>query len=327
MFSILFAVFGFMLVIMIHETGHFIVSKVLKFKVEEFSIGMGKKLFSFNRGETMYSFRLIPIGGYNKIPSVDKQYVERLSFTNYMRRIAVLVAGSISNILSAIVAVWVIFSLIGVSVDTTQISSSRDGSLLREGDIITSIGGVDTGGRLPRDIFGGSAGKIFAFTRGENSEQVYITSDEWQGMELSFDKEVRTTSFSKGAELSLKTSYGMICAMRDGLASLIGASGREAVTGLSGPIGVASMMYEAKEDIGWHGFLLVWAFISLNIGIVNLLPIPLLDGGRVFTDMVQFITRGRLSEKTIAYSEYAGLTMLIVLFIWGTVGDISRLLS
>ena len=333
--NMILTVLAFALILLVHEFGHFIFSKALGFKVEEFALGFGRKLCSFRKGETEYSLRLIPLGGYNKLPDIDCQNVH-MTLSLYWKRFLVLAAGGVFNIVFAVLSIWLMVFAIGIPTSTSEIESIEPNSPaimlastpLQEGDKIISINGVQTDGDFD---------KLSAHTKGANLEleverggeilpMISVQKGEGELLGIHPKQDVRDVTFEQSFLATQAICDHLIHMTVDGFKSIIDAGGTKLATSVSGPIGVTAGIYQAKEVAGWHGFILLVALISANIGIMNLLPIPLLDGGRILTDTLQLVTRNALGERLISCTEYVGIVFIFLLFSWGLVGDIYRLL-
>ena len=250
--TIIFSIFLFCLLILSHEFGHFAVAKLMGVRVNEFSVGMGPLLFGRKKGETQYSLRLFPIGGYCMLQGEDGDDEDEeiqndpRSFSNQgpLKKIAILAAGSLMNILTAFVILIIIYLALGYPVG------------------------------------------------------------------ISSRAAVRAMGF-------------FVTAVKDGLVQILGGNvGREDVMGVVGMVGFISE--QASYGLANVAFFL--CLISVNLGMVNLLPIPALDGGRILFVIIRWISGGRLSAKAEAYIHGAGMVLLLALMVLLAINDSINLL-
>ena len=310
--GILLAVIGvllFGLIIFIHEFGHFFTAKLSHVCVNEFSIGMGPKLFSFTRGETQYSLRLLPIGGYCAMEGEDEKSDDPRAFGNrpVWQRMIVVAAGGIMNILLAVLLMMVICGqedrYATMRIAGFAENSAFEAAGVEVGDVITSIDGytVRTGQDLSfalsmaaLDSTDGTAALDLTVKRGEeivtfNDMTINTTSTDGKQYRAVLDfyvlGEERTPwTLIKNAFADTYSTVRMI------FNSLIGiVTGRFGFSGLAGPVGTAQAVTQAasaglKQSFGAavNNIVYIMLVISVNLGIVNLLPLPALDGGKVF---------------------------------------------
>lgn len=327
--NISWALVAFALIIFLHELGHFVTAKVLGFEVKEFAIGFGKKLISFRKGNTIYSFRLIPLGGFNDIPDIDNQNGIPITPSLYWRRFIVLAAGSLMNIISAVAALWLMLVLMGVPTSTNVISSvsGYGASVLQPGDTILSSNGIRVDVSKEKWVVLDETSLDLEIIRDGKTIPVHIDKEAGQPLGVMFASDTVPVPIEKSFVATYALCDNIVSMTIDGISRLANQGSSSIATGVAGPIGVAQGMYAAKDSTGWHGFILVAAIVSANIGFMNLLPIPLLDGGRIFIDTLQLVTRNALKEKYIDLAQKAGLAVLAILFLWGTFSDLYRLAS
>lgn len=344
--SIIIAILIFGLIIAVHELGHFISAKACGIKVNEFALGMGPRLFHFRKGETEYSLRLFPIGGFCAMEGEDGDSEDKNSFRSkpVWQRIIVVSAGAIVNLLTGVFLTTVLASMYN-SIPTTTIErfaqNSETGSYtafsyeggLREGDEIVRINGLkvftysDISYKMSAD-----AGKPFTLEVKRNGSNIILEN-------VSFG----TENGGEGRDFVIKTlpkSLGNVClySLKDSVstARLIWISLGDLIKGkygadeLSGPVGTISVIGEAastgrdtREKI--MSLLNLTIFISINVGIFNLLPIPALDGGRLVFLFIEAIRRKPIKPEYEAYVHAVGMLLLFGLMIFATYNDIIRL--
>ena len=321
--GILLAVIGvllFGLIIFIHEFGHFFTAKLSHVCVNEFSIGMGPRLFSFTRGETQYSLRLLPIGGYCAMEGEDEKSDDPRAFGNrpVWQRMIVVAAGGIMNILFAVLLMMVICGQED-RYATMQIAGFAENSAFEAagvevGDVITSIDGYTV--------------RTVTF----NDMTINTTSADGKQYRAVLDfyvlGEERTPwTLIKNAFADMYSTVRMI------FNSLIGiVTGRFGFSGLAGPVGTAQAVTQAasaglKQSFGAavNNIVYIMLVISVNLGIVNLLPLPALDGGRLVFLIIEAIFRRPVPAKYERWVHAGGFALLICLVLAVTFQDIMRI--
>ena len=338
MLTILAAVLVFGILVTVHEFGHFITAKLTGMRVDEFAIGFGPKLYQQKDGDTLYSLRMIPLGGYNKIAGMDPDdpvTPDSFKSKSIPRRMLVILAGSLMNFLLPIILFTGIFFFQGMDklvnepvLGNVMLGMAADKAGLREGDKILSINGQPM-----RDWK-----EIVVTLRANGTKEVTIEAER-QGKARTYkllpeyDNEARrpligiTPKFEKvemglGAAFKEGVSYTkyIITAMVDGLAKIITG---KAPAEVSGPLGVAQMAGQVAEK-GLLPLMSFVAFLSINLGVINLLPLPALDGGH-FVLLVLEALRGKpLGSKAMNNIQTVGVVIILALTIFSTVKDITR---
>ena len=330
-FSLILVVVGFAFIIFIHELGHFILSKIMGFKVEEFAVGFGKPLLSKKFGETLYSIRAIPLGGYNKLPEVDSSYVkEPMSLKYYLKRFSVLVAGGLFNIISAYIVIIMTVAFLGVPTSSPVIKevspeTSQYAQLFKPQDEILSINGEKvTSGDFLKGLENTSLDIVVK--RDDEEVLIHIEKEEKnQPVGIIMASVIQKPPVEEIIPMSNQAFFKAIGLIFTSFDILSKMPADDMVKNVAGPVGISQMMYQAQIEMGLVGFLTLFAIISINIGIMNLLPIPLMDGGRILVDTIQFASRNIIPEKGIQYIEYSGLLCIGLLFFLGMMGDFYRL--
>ncbi|MBE6100249.1 MAG: RIP metalloprotease RseP [Anaerovibrio sp.] len=340
--TIVSAVFVFGLLVLVHEWGHFITAKMTNMRVDEFAIGFGPKLISWQKGETLYALRAIPLGGFNRIAGMDLDEEEndagdRAYFKRPIwARMVVILAGSVMNFVLPVVLFFLIFLCVGVQTPSTEpivgaVMANRPAASagLMAGDRITSINGqtINEWANIS-EIFKDSAGKPFEITylRGDESRHttvIPVLDESSNRVVIGIQGSVvsQEVSIGEAASLSVEKTWRIFKAMLEALAMLVTKEG--ASSELSGPIGVAQMAGEVAQ----HGFIPLLnfaAFLSLNLGIVNLLPVPALDGGHFITLVIEAVRGKQMSKKAMYYIQAVGVVILMSLMIFATFNDITR---
>ncbi len=343
--TILFAVLFFSLIIFVHEFGHFITARLFKVTVHEFAVGMGPRIFGWQGKETKYSIRAIPVGGFCSMEGEDAESDAEGSFSKkpWYARLIILAAGATMNVLLGflvcIVFVGVSSGYTGISTVTvdTVVEEADAARFLQPGDRILELNGQKINIRKDIDFAMQRAAQgeceITLVREGEKITESFVPFEaQYQdgtpayivGMTLKTEKpnvfNVLKESFFQTIWMGklVYTSLGMMI------------SGQVGVNELSGPVGVVGMMNETAQQGGLVGFLnlmFLGAFISVNIGIMNLLPIPALDGGRIFFVVVEAIRRKPIPADKEGVVHFIGLILLFGLMIFATWNDIMRLIN
>lgn len=340
MTSIIAPILVFAVIVLVHEGGHFVTAKLTGMRVDEFAVGFGPKLWSCRRGETEYSLRLIPLGGYNKIagmepgPSKDPR-----AFSNkpYWARLMVICAGSFMNIILAFLIFTGVIYSVGIQhfpdipvVGEVLSDSPAARAGIEKGDRIKTIGSASIEKWM--DIPGAmkdKASRVVAVTIERNGAERTLTvipqaSEEGRAVVgIMPYVESRSVSMGEAAFLGFDRCGYILKMVVYGIAGAVTGSGNADV---AGPIGVARMAGDVAV-VGIAPFLLFIAVLSLNLGFLNLLPVPMLDGGLFFITLVEMVTRRKLPEKALYYVQMTGLTILIALFLFATMKDITALIK
>lgn len=340
--TIVSAVFVFGLLVLVHEWGHFITAKMTNMRVDEFAIGFGPKLISWQKGETLYALRAIPLGGFNRIAGMDLDEEEndagdRAYFKRPIwARMIVILAGSVMNFVLPVILFFLIFLCVGVQTPSTEpivgaVMANRPAASagLMAGDRITSINGqtINEWANIS-EVFKDSAGKPFEVTylRGDESRHttvIPVLDESSNRVVIGIQGSVvsQEVSIGEAASLSVERTWRIFKAMLEALAMLVTKEG--ASSELSGPIGVAQMAGEVAQ-YGFIPLLNFAAFLSLNLGIVNLLPVPALDGGHFITLVIEAVRGKQMSKKAMYYIQAVGVVILMSLMIFATFNDITR---
>lgn len=337
--TIVIAVLAFGVIIFIHELGHFLMAKAMKVKVNEFAIGMGPTLVKFQRGETRYAIRLLPIGGFVSMEGEDTESDDERAFGKKKpwRKILIVVAGAIMNIVLGFVLLLSL-SIAKPILPTSKIASfaetatsNADGGLMA-GDVIKKINGVSIGVdndivfELMRDKDG-----IVDMTVVRDGEKLQLNAvrfamskyeDKNSYITLDFKIFGVEKTFLGTIKYAANWTYSVARMVIESLFDLI--TGRFGFNQMSGPVGITTTIGEAASQ-GLTPFLLIIAFITVNVGVFNLLPLPALDGGRLIFLIVELFRGKPVPAKYENYVHGIGLLLLFALMIIVTFNDIIRI--
>lgn len=339
--SILFAAVFFCLIIIIHEFGHFIVAKWCGIRVDEFAIGMGPVVYKKQGKETLFSLRLLPIGGFCSMgEDIDDEDPDSFRKKPVPSKIAVIAAGAVMNLILGFI-LSVILLLVDGKVTSSQIVWFSDDAVspqygLEMNDTIVKINGV----RIfsAKDItyqLGNDEDGVVDFVVKRNGETVRLdnvhfdmkTDPETGKRTLIYDFKVQRVEITAGNLLPYAFNnsvyYGRIVLMS--LKDII--RGKYGINDLQGPIGIVSTIGDVAEQSGFDiGFLLdIATLVTINIGIFNLLPVPALDGGRLVFLVVEAVRRKTMKAETEGMIHFVGFALLMVLMVVVTFNDVKNI--
>ncbi len=326
------------ILVLIHEYGHYLFARLHKVGVIEFSIGFGPSILSFEKNKTKFSIRLLPFGGYVKLAGLDTEETvdDESSFhrKSWLARFSILASGGIMNFLLAIFILSLLFTWGFPTVIPTGINSVLSGSPaelagIKPGDKIISINGklVSTAQDITQAIQSSEDKVILVIEREGNrlTFEIMPRYDAEQNKKLIGITVPSFTEIKYSIFNALKIAFGTFSAIilgtLDALWKLI--TGRLGTESFSGPIGVARMTGAAAQ-MGIKVFLQLMAFLSIQWGLFNLLPIPALDGGRILFLILNLWKRVKISPERENFIHYIGFIILLVLMIIVTIGDVRK---
>jgi len=334
-------------IVTVHEFGHFIFAKLSHTYVYEFSIGMGKKIFGKKKkdSETEFCVRMIPLGGYvmiagedtldEKIPS-DRQMCNK----SFLQRFLILFAGAFNNFVFAFILLFVSALIYGATITKPYIGEVLDGSAakqagLESGDLILEIDGERVSnwdqGLIKIQTTGGKA-VIFKVEK-ESGEVVeyevtpLLEVDEDGnesykfGIGTSYSKEY---GFMKSLRYAFRRTGSLFVSMFDTLKYLF--TGKVGVDQLSGPVGIYSVV-DSQAEQGMEAVLYLVAYLSINVGVINLLPFPAFDGGRILFLIIEKVFKKPVSKNVENIIHSIGFILIILLLVYVTFNDIIKLIS
>jgi len=392
--GIIFTIIILGIIILLHELGHFAMAKYFGMPVSEFAIGMGPKIFSVRKGETAYSIRVLPLGGFVNIEGMqpgqfdleefkkektdeiikelknefeindeieDENFVNEVSrrldkamekelrkqeniqkngfFTKSpFSRFVVLIAGVTMNFISALIAIFLMFSITGVMpikytkpvVGEIQ-EDSRAKEKLRVNDRILAINGENVSSWIEMSE---KVSKISQNYKGEDVSLKILRNNKeiMENVKLTYNKEVKTNllgiqvlpqkiNFGEKIKMSFVMFGDYFKLTLDGVIMLI--TGKVAIKEMTGPVGLPKIIGQAYGQGGFLALLGVFILISINIGIMNLLPIPALDGGRLIFVIPEFFGI-KVNKEIEERIHMIGMIFLLVLMLFIVFFDVTK---
>lgn len=329
--SIVITVLTFGLLILVHEFGHYIVAKKCGIGVNEFSIGMGPTIYKKQGKETTFYIKALPIGGFVKLEGEDEDAAKdnQKAFGNKtkLQRIAVLLAGAVMNILCGFIIVIIINSFVGGFVTTTIDSVSlEEQTVLQEGDKIVSIDGYGVMNYTDLNFAASNiAEEKFTAKVIRDGERITLENVPLVKTDTGYKIGINLATESKNVLTVLKNSVtesiSIIRLVWQSIVYLV--TGRVGINELSGPVGITVLVKQTVE-YGALSVLNLIAFIALNLGVMNLLPIPALDGGRIFMIVVEGIIGKPIPQKYEAIVHLVGFVLLMGLTVFVFINDIIK---
>lgn len=325
---------------MLHELGHYLFARLFSVDIKEFSVGMGPKIFSWvsTKTDIKYSVRLLPIGGFVSMVGEDEASDNPNALCNkpVWQRMIITAAGSISNILTGVILV-LIMTATAPAIGSTVIAEFDDNAVspdygLIAGDEIVRVGDKKTpiwnnvtyeigrNGVEPIDI------TVIRDGKEEVLHDVTFGVETEEGVSFgSIDFKVYRAEKSIG-NIIKHTYNASVLTVRmiwDSIGDLI--SGRYGMESVSGPVGVATTIGDAARA-GIHNLLYLSSIIAMNLGIFNLLPLPALDGGRLFFQLIELVRGRPVDPEYEGRIHFAGIVLLMLLMVVITYKDILKLL-
>lgn len=340
--KILIALLVFSVIIIIHELGHFLLAKKNGITVEEFSLGMGPRLLSYEFGGTRYSWKLLPFGGSCMMLGEDGEDTQDGAFgtKSVWARISVIVAGPVFNFLLAFVLSIFIIGSIGYDVPMIRsivAGSPAEAAGLQQGDIIRKMNGKNI--RLYRQF----SNYIF-FHPGETVEFTYERDNELYTATVTPEMTEEGYKYGIGGSASFREKTNAIDTIKysayevyywidmtlQSLNMLV--HGGVSLDDMSGPVGVVGVIgdtYESSKEDGalyvWLNMLNISILLSANLGVMNLLPIPALDGGRLVFLIIEAVRKKRVEPELEAKIHFAGLMLLMLLMVVVMFNDVKKI--
>ena len=337
--TIIFAILIFSFLIFIHEFGHFICAKLSGVQVNEFAIFMGPAIWKKQIGETLYSIRCIPIGGYCAMEGEDNDTENPRSFQKaaWWKRLIVLVAGAFMNFVAGLLILAIVYApvknLVVPVIHSFEDFSTVDGEQgLQEGDRLVEMDGekiyLQSDFALLLSVNPGDYHDIVVERNGElvelndfHLEKHEVTLEDGSVVQMfGIQFSVVEASLANKLEYIWNTAIDWVRTVRLSLQMLL--TGKAGLSDMSGPVGIVQQMGQAADSAestsdAIMNLLYFGAFIAINLAVMNLLPLPALDGGRVvallLTTAVETVLRRKINPKYEGYIHAAGMFLLLAL--------------
>lgn len=331
------------ILILVHEWGHFYTARRIGIPVHEFSIGFGYQLFSVKKNGVLYSLRLLPLGGYVRMAGEepgDQEDPDGFSKRTPLEKIRVAFAGPFMNFVLAIFIFIYIYTFIGVPrnldepvIGTVIAGQPADRAGIKADDIVLSLNGeeIDSWTELTGKLAENPEGKALEIKVRRNGEieSFTLTPEKSEAAETPIIGVLGKVVYDKQGILSsikigFQQTYELTALLLSGLWMMI--SGGVSMNDVAGPVGITQLVGEAAQ-VGGVFLLSFAAFLSINLGILNLLPIPALDGSRIVFAMVEAVRRKPLEPEKEGFIHWIGFLFLIGLMLLVTYNDIIRLIK
>lgn len=343
--KIIIAILIFSAIVLFHELGHFLFAKRAGIKVNEFSLGLGPTLCGVQKGETFYSIKLLPFGGACMMEGEDAESESDRAFNNksVLNRISVVAAGPIFNFILAFVLAIIVIALRGF--DSTQVRGVIDDYPVAQagivpGDKITKINNQHVYvGREINLFLSLNPGKEFDLTYERDGKKNTVTIvpeyDEESGRYLAGFTGLTSREKGNVFEVIKYSAFEVRYWIKTTFQSLgMLLTGKVGLKDLSGPVGIVDVIGDTYEESKSDGALYVFVnmvnmaiLLTANLGVMNLLPLPALDGGRLVFLIIEGITKKRVPEKIEGTIHFVGLVLLLILMVFVMGNDIFKIIK
>ena len=339
MLSILFAILLFSFLIFIHEVGHFAAAKLSGVQVNEFSMFMGPAIWKKQKGETLYSLRCIPLGGFCAMEGEDEDTENPRSFQKaaWWKRLIILVAGAAMNFVAGLLLLAIVYApteqFVVPVVDFFEEGCTLQGEQgLREGDRIIEVDGeriyVYSDFTTMLSLNGGDVHDLVVERDGRKVElhdfsmekREFPNEDGSTSLRYGFSFSVEDATFANKLRVTWYTALDTVRLVRLSLRMIV--QGQVGLSDVGGPVMIVDQMSQVAQasDSGFEAMLNMLyfgGFIAINLAVMNLLPFPALDGGRVvcllITTAVEAVTKKKINPKYEGYLHGAGMILLLAL--------------
>ena len=334
--TIIAAIILFGIIVFIHELGHFLFAKRAGVKIHEFAIGMGPKIFSTQKGETKYSLRLLPLGGYVSMEGEDGESNDPNSFgaKTVLQRASIIFAGPFFNIILTLLLLIPVFAYMGTPSDSNVIGTVLENTPaieagLKPNDKILEIDGnkISNWNDIVNNLQKETSKPIdIKVERDNTTKEVSIKPEKnEQGRYVIGISPVYEKSIFKAIPKAFVATIDMIKQMLIFVGQLItGTVPGGFENSVAGPVGVIGIVSDAAK-MGIINLIYIGAVISLNLGVLNLLPVPALDGGRLLMLAIEAIRGKKLDPNKEAMIHTVGLVVLMAFMLFVTYKDILKL--
>lgn len=345
--SLIYFILVLGITVMVHELGHFIFAKKAGIYIYEFSIGMGPRLLKFKRknDETEYSIRLFPIGGYVSMAGedieIDKNIPKdkQMQSKTWVQRFLTIIAGVLFNFLLAIILLFIIGLINGVPNNKPYIKTIDKNypiykSNIKEGDLITKINNVKIN----------DTDRLVLELQVNNKKEINVEVLHKNGQKETVEikpilKQINgKSSYAYGFVLDSKVKHGFLPAIKYAFLKTFSllkqmfliisylCAGKLSLNNLAGPIGIFTIVGEAAKN-GFLNIIYLIAYLCINVGLINIIPLPAFDGGRLLFLIIEKIKGSSVDPKVENTIHAVGFYLLMALMVFITYNDILRLLK
>jgi regulator of sigma E protease len=329
---ILLAILAFSVLIIGHELGHFLLARLNNVKVEEFSLGMGPKIFGIKGKETEYLIKALPIGGYVKMlgegEEVKSDDPRAFSNKSPLRKLSIVAAGPIMNILIAIL----LFAIIGYGkgilvpeVNSVIKNSPAEKVGLKANDKIVEINNkkINTWEELSIEIINNGKNQLIVKVERNSSIQSFsilpVLNEETKNYMIGIEPKVKSPNLLQSVAYGAKETANMTKETFKFFGTLF--QGKVKANDFGGPITIIKVSTAAAKA-GIYTLLFLTAYLSIQLAIFNIIPFPALDGGWIFLFLFEIITRKKIDDKKVAVVNYIGFMFLMLLMVVVLLKDI-----
>jgi len=329
--------------VLVHEFGHFFAAKLVGVKVEEFGLGLPPKIISKKWKGTVWSLNWLPIGGFCKLYGEDANGKGDGAFNNKnpWQKGLIVLGGVLMNVVLAIVIFTVVYSRVGIPVETDRVSiigvaknTPASDAGLKEGDVVLKVNEVvvKTGSALTAEVGKYKGKKVTLYLNDNRTVVVDVRENPPQG-EGSMGIAISNTEMQKlkwyevykGVGAGFKEAYYWGKVIFGGVVTMVGGLLHGQVpSDVAGPIGMFQATTTIKQTQGILAVIHFFGIISVNLAVVNVLPFPALDGGRIVFVLYELIFRKKANEKFEAMVNNLGMAVLLTLLLTITVSDVVR---
>lgn len=343
------------ILVLVHEFGHFFAAKATGVRVDEFGLGLPPRIVGKKKWGTLWSLNWLPIGGFCKLfgedPSTSSEQVQinnkfSFQYKNPWQKGLIVLGGVVMNLVLAVLIFTVVYSILGIPVETDKVkiiglaeNSPATESGIKMDDIVLKIGEreIKKSAELTEEVAKNKGKKIIFEVDREGQKQLISVlvrekAPEGEGLvgiviSNTEMQKIKWYEFYKGIGAGFKEAYFWGKIIGGGVFQMIsGLLSGQVPKDVSGPIG----MYEATSSIrnnqGILAMIHFFGVVSVNLAVVNVLPFPALDGGRIIFVLYELLTRKRANEKLEAIVNNVGMMILLGLILLVTIGDVSRIL-
>lgn len=355
--DLLFFILALSVLILVHEWGHFIVARKMGVRVEEFGLGLPPRIVGKKIRGTVYSLNWLPIGGFCRLYGEDpavmargiiKNRDESFEYKKPWQKMLIVLGGVLMNLVLAIIIFGVVYTIVGIpkEVDKVRIVGVVENSPamevgLREGDVIFEVNGVSVkdSDELIKEVdkYKGENVELL-ISDGQDSNrlvEVWVRENPPEG-EGSMGIAISNTEMEpvawyrvdKGILIGFKEAFYWGKIILGGVTSMLtGLISGNIPKDVSGPIGMYQATSSINKDQGILAVIHFFGIVSVNLAVVNVLPFPALDGGRLIFVFYEMITKKRANQRLESLVNNLGMFILLALIILVTVGDISRIIG